>query len=133
MKFCKMKLTHFSQINLFLFFVISIFVLILSTNTYGSNEDKVKKITNKLRCMTCQNQTIYDSDADFSNSIKKVVLDKLENNQSEKEIINFLIERYGEYIVFEPQKNLGNAFLWLFPFIIFILSAIFLIFRIKKN
>ena len=128
-----MKLNPFLQNNSVLFLFISIFFLILSNNTYGNTEDKVKNITNKLRCMTCQNQTIYDSDADFSNDIKKIVQKKLEKNQSEKEIINFLIERYGEYIVFEPQKTLGNAFLWLFPFVIFILSSVFLIFRINKN
>jgi|TARA_B110000263_G_C15210304_1_gene464884 cytochrome c-type biogenesis protein CcmH len=128
-----MKLNPFLQNNSVLFLFISIFFLILSNNTYGNTEDKVKNITKKLRCMTCQNQTIYDSDADFSNDIKKIVQKKLEKNQSEKEIINFLIERYGEYIVFEPQKTLGNAFLWLFPFVIFILSSVFLIFRINKN
>ena len=82
-------------------------------------EDDVKKITSKLRCMTCQNQTIYDSDADFSVDIKKIVIKKLQNKETEKEIIDFLIQRYGEYIVFKPQMNKQNIFLWCFPFIIF--------------
>ena len=96
-------------------------------------DDKVKKITSNLRCMTCQNQTIYDSDADFSKTIRQIVRQKLTDNQSEKEIINFLVERYGEYIVFTPQLNLRNIFLWVFPFLIFALSFVFFIFRLKKN
>ena len=99
----------------------------------GENNNNLKKITSKLRCMTCQNQTIYDSNTDFSQSIKKIVLEKLKNDESEKEIINFLILRYGEYIVFEPQINRRNIFLWYFPFIILAISLFFLFFRIKKN
>ena len=83
--------------------------------------------------MTCQNQSIYDSDADFSKNIKRIIKEKLENKESEKEIIEFLIKRYGEYIVFEPQMNKQNVFLWFFPFIIMAFSLAFLLIRIKKN
>ena len=127
----KLKLYFIKSVSLLI--CLSLFSPLLANKTEKFTEEDLKKITSKLRCMTCQNQTIYDSDADFSNDIKKIVQKKLEKNQSEKEIINFLIERYGEYIVFEPQKTLGNAFLWLFPFVIFILSSVFLIFRINKN
>ena len=105
----------------------------MSKLTTTESENKIKKITSKLRCMTCQNQTIYDSDADFSKDIKRIVQKKLNNNETEKEIINFLIERYGEYIVFEPQMNKQNVFLWFFPFIILALCFVLLIFKIKNN
>ena len=120
--------------NKILFFTIFLitFIFIFSKQTIGYEED-IKKITSKLRCMTCQNQTIYDSDADFSKDIKKIVKNKLQNNATEKEIIDFLIKRYGEYIVFEPQKNKRNIFLWYFPFVFMAISLAFFIFRIKKN
>ncbi len=120
--------------NKIFFFIIFLLcsIFIFSKETIGYEED-VKKITSKLRCMTCQNQTIYDSDADFSKDIKKIVKNKLQNNATEKEIIDFLIKRYGEYIVFEPQKNKRNIFLWYFPFVFMAISLAFFIFRIKKN
>ena len=123
---------YFNKISLI---VISLSLLTFSIETMGniSTKDEVKKITSKLRCMTCQNQTIYDSDAEFSINIKKIVRQKLENREKEEEIINFLIQRYGEYIVFEPQMNKHNLFLWYFPFIILAISLVFFIFRIKKN
>tara|TARA_B100000700_G_C14823788_1_gene751260 strand:- start:394 stop:741 length:348 start_codon:yes stop_codon:yes gene_type:complete len=99
----------------------------------ASEKKDLKRIALKLRCMTCQNQSIYDSDTDFSKDIKKIIQEKLQQNKSDEEIINFLIQRYGEYIAFEPQFNKRNIFLWYFPFIILALSLIFLIFRIKKN
>tara|TARA_Y100000746_G_scaffold224847_1_gene227854 strand:- start:148 stop:516 length:369 start_codon:yes stop_codon:yes gene_type:complete len=122
-----MKFILFSNNFFFLIFFL------LSTNLSASIESDLKKITSKLRCMTCQNQTIYDSDADFSKDIKKIIIEKLQNNEKEEEIIKFLIDRYGEYIVFEPQMNKTNVFLWYFPFIIMAVSLVFLILRIKKN
>ena len=128
-----MKL-HLSS-NKLVLIILYILIFLFSTVALGDAviDDKVKKITSNLRCMTCQNQTIYDSDADFSKNIRQIVRQKIIDNQSEKEIINFLVARYGEYIVFTPQLNHRNIFLWFFPFLIFALSFVFFIFRVKKN
>tara|TARA_B100002049_G_scaffold93491_1_gene69057 strand:- start:115 stop:507 length:393 start_codon:yes stop_codon:yes gene_type:complete len=128
-----MKL-HLSS-NKLVLIILYILIFLFSTIALSDAviDDKVKKITSNLRCMTCQNQTIYDSDADFSKNIKQIVRQKIIDNQSEKEIINFLVTRYGEYIVFKPQFNRRNIFLWIFPFLIFALSFVFFIFRLKKN
>ena len=128
-----MKL-HLSS-NKLVLIILYILIFLFSTIALSDAviDDKVKKITSNLRCMTCQNQTIYDSDADFSKNIKQIVRKKIIDNQSEKEIINFLVTRYGEYIVFKPQFNRRNIFLWIFPFLIFALSFVFFIFRLKKN
>ena len=118
---------------IFLLLLVCIASTILLKNANANIEGDIKKISLKLRCMTCQNQTIYDSDSDFSKDIKNIIKEKLKNNEKEKEILDFLIQRYGEYIVFEPQMNVKNIFLWYFPFAILALSLVFLIFRIKKN
>jgi len=118
---------------IFLLLLVCIASTILLKNANANIEGDIKKISLKLRCMTCQNQTIYDSDSDFSKDIKNIIKEKLKNNEKEKEILDFLIQRYGEYIVFEPQMNVKNILLWYFPFIILALSLVFLIFRIKKN
>ena len=128
-----MKLNHFSIKIIFILIIISLLTTLLATKTYANIEADLKKITTKLRCMTCQNQTIYDSDADFSLNIKKIIREKLQNGEKEGEIVDFLIQRYGEYISFEPQMNIKNLFLWYFPFIILALSLVFLILRIKKT
>ena len=127
-----MKYSLFYKKSLFFFFYI-ILIFLITTISEASIESDIKDITSKLRCMTCQNQTIYSSDTEFSLSIKKIVRQKLKNNESEKEIMDFLINRYGEYIIFEPKFNKQNIFLWLFPFIILALSLVFLLLRIRKN
>jgi len=127
-----MKYSLFYKKSLFIYFYI-ILIFLITTISEASIESDIKNITSKLRCMTCQNQTIYSSDTEFSLSIKKIIKQKLKNNESEKEIMDFLINRYGEYIVLEPKFNKQNLFLWLFPFIILALSLVFFILRIRKN
>ena len=83
--------------------------------------------------MTCQNQSVYDSDSEFAKDIKLLVKEKLNEGMSEKEIKFFLTERYGEYILFKPYFNLKNVLLWLFPFILLIFSIIFFYKNLKKN
>tara|TARA_B100000676_G_scaffold13596_1_gene12278 strand:- start:342 stop:722 length:381 start_codon:yes stop_codon:yes gene_type:complete len=126
-----MKLSHFYK----RYFLVKIILLFFITNINATeNIDlKVKKLTLELRCMTCQNQSIYDSDAEFSNDIKKIVKNKFKEGKSEREIKLFLVERYGEYILFKPLLNYKNLFLWAFPFILLGFSLFFIILRTRKN
>ena len=80
-------------------------------NAYSKEniENKVKKLTLELRCMTCQNQSVYDSDAEFSNDIKNIVRKQFNEGKSSKEIKIFLKERYGEYI-FKPLLIIKTCF-----------------------
>ena len=111
------------------FFFKIFFVLFFSFSSYANEsiDNKVKKLALELRCMTCQNQSVYDSDSDYSGDIKIFVKEKFEEGLNEKEIKKILTERYGEYILFKPYFNTKNLFLWLFPFILVILSMIILL------
>ena len=83
--------------------------------------------------MTCQNQSIYDSEAEFSNDIKNLVKSKLKEGKSEREIKEFLVDRYGEYILFRPMLNFKNMFLWGFPFILLTISLFFVVYKARKK
>ena len=117
------------------FFFKIFFVLFFSFSSYSNEgiDNKVKNLTLELRCMTCQNQSVYDSDSDYSKDIKIFVKEKFEEGLNEKEIKKILTERYGEYILFKPYFNSKNLFLWLFPFILLILSMIILLKNSKKT
>ena len=117
--------------NFFNIFFIVFFSLCLNANETIDN--KVKKLTLELRCMTCQNQSVHDSDSDYSRDIKVLVRKKFEEGLSEKEIKHFLTQRYGEYILFKPYFSSKNLFLWLFPFVLLILSIIILVKNLKKD
>ena len=126
-----MKSSHFFRILhtivlSFMFFTFKIYAL-------ENIDEKVKNLTLELRCMTCQNQSIYDSDAEFSNDIKKIVKQKLLEGESERDIKKFLVERYGEYILFRPLVNHINIFLWSFPFILLIFGVFFVLIKTKRK
>ena len=119
--------------NIFKIIFFCVFCFTINTNANENTEDKVKKLTMELRCMTCQNQSIYDSDADFSNDIKNLVRKKFDEGKSEYEIKKFLADRYGEYILFRPLFNYNNLFLWAFPFILLTIGLFFLVFKTRKK
>ena len=99
------------------FFFKIFFVLLISFALFANEgiNTKVKKLTLELRCMTCQNQSVHDSDSDYAKDIKIFVKKKFEEGLNKKEIKKILTERYGEYILFKPYFNSKNLFLWLFP------------------
>ena len=124
-----MKLQNFFKLLFFLLF----FLLSLNSVAKESTEDRVKKLTLELRCMTCQNQSVSDSDSDFAKDISKIVEEKFKDGLSEKEIKIFLTDRYGEYILLKPYFNSKNLLLWLFPFVLVIASMFVFFKKIKKN
>ena len=96
-------------------------------------DEEVKKLTLQLRCMTCQNQSVYESESEFAKDITSLVKKMFEEGKGEDEIKSFLVERYGEYILFKPKFDTKNLVLWLFPFVLFLVFFIFFIIRLKKN
>ena len=120
-----MKLLNF-------FFII---FFIFSFNQLKANNNEVKsKITKNLRCIVCQGQSVYDSDSEFAISMKALVDKKLEEGFSEAQIYDFFREKYGEWILYDPELNKNTYILWLSPILIFLFGGaiIFKSFIIKK-
>ena len=112
---------------------IVLFVSLLMTKIYANNKSASSEIFKNIRCLVCQGQSIADSNSDFAQTIKLVVLEQIDNGKSETEIYNFLIEKYGEWIVFKPPFNRNNFILWVLPYAAFLLGGIFLFLMLKKR
>ena len=113
------------------YFIIIIF-FILSSNVFSANEELKNKIYKNIRCIVCQGQSIYESNSDFAIDLKKLISKKLDKGENEKQIYEFLISRYGDWIVYNPGLNINSLALWLLPLIIFITGG-FLIFRLNSK
>ena len=111
--------------NKFLIIILLIFNIKLNANENTGVDTKIFK---NLRCLVCQGQTIAESNSDFAQTIKIVVRDKISQGSNEKEIYEFLSEKYGEWIVYKPKFNYLNSFLWISPYIVLILGG-YLIFK----
>ena len=104
-----------------LFFII---FFIFSFNQLRANNENLKNdITKNLRCLICQGQSIYDSDSEFANSIKILVEKKLDEDLSEKQIYEFFKDKYGEWILYDPELNKNTYILWLLPILIFLIGG----------
>ena len=112
-----------------------IFIFIFSSNLFSeeANKNKEVDIFKNLRCLVCQGQSIAESNSDFAQTLKLVVKDKIDEGMSDKEIYNFLINKYGEWIVYKPKINLQNSLLWLIPYIVLILGGIILYMMFKNR
>jgi cytochrome c-type biogenesis protein CcmH len=112
-----------------------IIFFIFSFNHLGANTDDTKiKITKNLRCLICQGQSVYDSDSEFANSMKVLVDKKLNEGFSEKQIYDFFKEKYGEWILYNPELNKNTYILWLFPILIFLIGGAIVVknFKFRK-
>ena len=95
--------------------IILIYLLISSNNLYSSEKKKLQiEIYKNLRCLICQGQSIADSNSEFAQIVKLVVQDQITEGKSKKEIYNFLIDKYGEWIVYKPIFNKNNFLLWIY-------------------
>ena len=115
-----------------LFFII---YFIFSFNHLKASNDNMKsKITKNLRCLVCQGQSVYDSDSEFANSLKVLVDKKLEKGFSETQIYDYFKDKYGEWILYDPELNKNTYLLWLLPILIFLIGGaiIFKSFIFKK-
>jgi cytochrome c-type biogenesis protein CcmH len=94
---------------------------------------RFKQLTSELRCLVCQNQTIAESNAPLANDLRLQVFHKILQKQSNEQIRDFLVTRYGDYILYRPKVNVATGILWFGPFLLLGFGLFFLIFSIRKN
>ncbi len=114
-----------------------VFILILSLNIFNSNASSnsidQNEIHKNLRCLICQGQSVAESNSEFAQTIKLVVQDLIAEGKTENEIYTFLIEKYGDWIVYKPQFNQQNLALWILPYLIFVIGGLIIFFLVKKR
>ncbi|MDA9744028.1 cytochrome c-type biogenesis protein CcmH [Candidatus Pelagibacter sp.] len=110
-----------------------ILLLYFSFNFSYANEinTKVDQITKNLRCLICQGQSVYDSQSDFAVSMKLVVKNKIDEGKEEEEIYDYLKNKYGEWIVYEPELNQNTFLLWSIPLILFAFGGLLIIRKVS--
>ena len=111
-----------------------IFFLIFFSKLYASDRENLDtKIFKNLRCIVCQGQSIAESNSDFAQTIKIVVRDKISKGDNEKEIYEFLAEKYGEWIIYKPKFNYINSLLWFSPYIVLVFGGLLIFKYLRKG
>lgn len=122
-----------NKVSLFLLFFFFTFICLNSSKAVEPDEIllnkeleyKARKISKELRCLVCQNEDIDSSNADIAKDLRLLVREKLLNGEKEKEIINYVHKKYGDYVLFKPPVKFYTIILWMAPFLLLIFFSIF--------
>ena len=126
-------------------FVFVFFVLLFLISSTGwskeavpvaedpETEKRMLDLTMNLRCLVCQNEPISDSRADFSNDIRREIRQQIKANKTDDEIVQFLVDRYGDFILYDPPIKLTTILLWFGPVLLFVAALGSLFVYLKRR
>tara|TARA_X000001036_G_scaffold312554_1_gene291138 strand:- start:656 stop:1057 length:402 start_codon:yes stop_codon:yes gene_type:complete len=109
--------------------------LLAETSNSGGNFiiNKTREISQNIKCLVCQNQSIDESNSEIAKDLKVLIKNKLKDGVSDDEIYNFLRDRYGDSILLKPPLKTNTILLWFLPFIILVFGSFFVIRFFKSN
>src|SRR5258707_8595063 len=95
-------------------------------------EQRMKALTEQLRCLVCQNETLADSRADLAEDLRREIREQMKAGKSDREIIAFLTQRYGDFVLYNPPVKATTYLLWFGPFVL-LLGGTLLLYRYVKH
>jgi cytochrome c-type biogenesis protein CcmH len=98
-----------------------------------ATEAEYKSLIHQLRCLVCQNQTLSDSDADLAKDLRHQTYEMLQQGKTREQVIEYMVNRYGDFVLYNPPLKSNTLFLWGGPFALLLLVLIIVIFRIRKS
>lgn len=98
----------------------------------SAQEARARELFREIRCLVCQNESIDDSSADLAADLRRLVREQVKAGQSDAQVRDHLISRYGEFVLLKPAFSWGNAVLWMAPFVVVALGLL-LLFRNFRN
>lgn len=120
------------------FICISIcFAVVVTAKDAQPNEDpqieqRMKNLTEQLRCLVCQNETLADSRADLAEDLRKQIREQMKAGKSDKEIIAYLTDRYGDFVLYKPPVKATTYLLWFGPFA-FLIGGTIILYRFVRR
>jgi cytochrome c-type biogenesis protein CcmH len=96
-------------------------------------EKRVDHVAQQLRCLVCQNQSIADSHAQLAQDLKKEARTQLSQGRSEQEVIDFMVQRYGDFVLYRPPFNAATLLLWIGPFALLVAGLAALLVNLRRR
>ena len=123
------------KLSVFMVLLLSLSVLAQEPMVFENQQqqDRFDRLTRELRCLVCQNQNLADSDAPLAHDLRREVHTMILAGQSESEIKQFLVQRYGDFVLYRPPVQNNTYLLWLMPLILLLGGGLVLCSNIKKR
>jgi cytochrome c-type biogenesis protein CcmH len=96
-------------------------------------EVRYNELILELRCLVCQNQNLADSDAPLAQDLRKEIYDMMQAGRSNEEIKTFLVDRYGDFVLYKPPIKANTLALWLAPAVLLLLGGVVVVFIVRKR
>ena len=122
--------------------LLFILLLVISINSHAvdsrqlsdpKQQESYETLTKELRCLVCQNQTIADSNAELASDLRRQVYEMLQQGKSEQEIIRFMTDRYGEFVLYKPAFAGKTSLLWIAPVVFLFMGLMMVFFVIRRK
>ena len=113
---------------------LALVLLCLSTLVFGDEalERRVTNLAHELRCLVCQNQTIADSNAPLALDLRNQIREQMAAGKTDKDVIDFMVQRYGDFVLYRPPLKATTILLWAGPFL-FLVLGLFFLFRFVRS
>jgi cytochrome c-type biogenesis protein CcmH len=98
-----------------------------------AEEQHFKDLIAELRCLVCQNQSLADSDAELAHDLRAEVYDMIQAGKTDAEIIEFLVSRYGDFVLYNPPIKPSTYLLWFGPFVLLFIAALLLLRSVRRQ
>jgi cytochrome c-type biogenesis protein CcmH len=96
-------------------------------------QERFQQLTTELRCLVCQNQNLAESNAALASDLRYQIYQQVLQDHSNTEIVNYLVARYGDFILYRPPLNIATFGLWFGPLLLLLAGLSYLIYYLKKN
>jgi cytochrome c-type biogenesis protein CcmH len=107
----------------------------LESFTFATKAEELhfKDLIAEIRCLVCQNQSLADSDAELAHDLRAEVYGMLQEGRSDAEIVDFLVERYGDFVLYKPPLKPSTLFIWFGPFVLLAIAAFLLVRALRRQ
>ena len=96
-------------------------------------EMRFNQLTLELRCLVCQNQNLADSDAPLAQDLRKEIYDMLQAGKNDDEIKSFMVERYGDFVLYRPPVQGNTLALWVMPVVVLLIGAVGVFMAVRRR
>lgn len=114
-----------------LLFALALFSL--AARADENENQRVRHLAEKLRCLVCQNQSLADSNAELAEDLRKEVRAQVKAGKTDEQIVGYLVERYGDFVLYEPPFKTATALLWIGPFVLLAVGAATLVAILRRR
>lgn len=97
-----------------------------------ATEAEYKALIDELRCLVCQNQNLAGSDADLAKDLRQQTYEMLQQGKSREQIVEYMVTRYGDFVLYRPPVKSSTFLLWAGPFVLLLIALIFVIMRVRR-